>query len=70
MSIHALRICWKLSSWSWNLLLAMRLLETKLVIKNHPLDLGLMHYSRVIRQLAARFDLTGRVVYLETGDLR
>ena len=44
-------------------------IETKLVIKNHPLDLGLMHYSRVIRRLAARFDLAGRVVYLETGDL-
>ena len=43
--------------------------EAKLVIKNHPLDLGLINYSRVIRRLAARFDVAGRVEYMETGDL-
>ena len=43
--------------------------EAKLVIKNHPLDLGLMQYARLIRRLAAQFDVVGRVTYLETGDL-
>ena len=41
----------------------------KLVIKNHPLDLGLINYWRVIRRLAARFDVADRVEYMETGDL-
>ena len=43
--------------------------ETKLVIKNHPLDLGLVNYPGVIRGLSDRFDLVGRVKYMETGDL-
>lgn len=42
---------------------------TKIVIKNHPLDMGLMNYERIIRHCARRFDLEGRVVYLEAGDL-
>jgi len=41
----------------------------RLLIKNHPLDSGLLNYSRIIRRLAARFDLTGRVHFLETGNL-
>lgn len=40
-----------------------------LVIKNHPLDMGLVPYSRAIKALEQRFDLVGRVAYLETGDL-
>ena len=43
--------------------------EAKLVIKNHPLDLGLMQYARMIRRLAVRYDVADRVIYLETADL-
>ncbi|MCX7098189.1 MAG: capsular biosynthesis protein [Methylococcales bacterium] len=43
--------------------------ESKLLIKNHPLDMGLVNYPKVIRGLEARFDLVGRVIYIETGDL-
>lgn len=41
----------------------------RLVIKNHPLDAGLVNYPRIIRELEQRFDIGGRVDYLETGDL-
>jgi capsular polysaccharide export protein len=41
----------------------------RLLIKNHPLDPRLVNYPKVIHQLERRFDLTGRVHYLETGDL-
>jgi capsular polysaccharide export protein len=43
--------------------------ETKLIIKNHPLDTGQVNYARVIRDLSERFGLTGRVHFIETGDL-
>lgn len=43
--------------------------EARLVIKNHPLDMGLVNYPRVIRGFLDRFGLAGRVVYMETGDL-
>ena len=43
--------------------------EARLVIKNHPLDMGLVNYPGVIRDLSDRFNLTGRVAYMETGDL-
>jgi capsular polysaccharide export protein len=43
--------------------------NSRLLIKNHPLDPRLVNYHRVVRQLERRFDLTGRVHYLETGDL-
>ena len=43
--------------------------NTRLVIKNHPLDMGLMNYPRIIAELARRFDLVGRIDYLESGDL-
>ncbi len=42
---------------------------SRLVIKNHPLDMGLMNYPRVIAALAQRFDLAGRIDFLESGDL-
>jgi capsular polysaccharide export protein len=41
----------------------------RLVIKNHPLDMGLVDYPVVIARLERRFGLTGRVIYLESGDL-
>jgi capsular polysaccharide export protein len=44
--------------------------ESRLVIKNHPLDMGLMNYSRIISDLSVRFGLVGRVEFLETGDLQ
>jgi capsular polysaccharide export protein len=40
-----------------------------LVVKNHPLDTGLMDYGKIIRESQRRFDLLGRTVYLEGGDL-
>ena len=40
-----------------------------LVIKNHPLDPGVVNHARVISSLAAKFALEGRVYYLETGHL-
>jgi len=43
--------------------------DARLVIKNHPLDMGLINYSRAIHSLARRFHLIGRVNYLETGDM-
>lgn len=43
--------------------------DTKIVIKNHPLDMGLMDYRRIIRECERRFDIAGRVEYLEDGDL-
>ncbi len=43
--------------------------DTALVIKNHPLDTGLIAYESLIERLAAEFALQGRVHYLETGHL-
>lgn len=43
--------------------------DTKLVVKNHPLDTGWEHYDRVILNLVHQFALKDRVVYLESGDL-
>lgn len=43
--------------------------EMRLVIKNHPLDQGLMHYAAIIANLEQRFGLQGRTDYLEAGDL-
>lgn len=42
---------------------------SRLVIKNHPLDMGLVGYARLIQRLARDFDVDGRVDYLESGDL-
>ena len=43
--------------------------DTTLVIKNHPLDMGLTHYRRFIARTAAECGVAGRVMYLESGDL-
>jgi capsular polysaccharide export protein len=43
--------------------------QTRLVIKNHPLDTGFVNYRRLIRQLGHQFQLAGRVDYLESGNL-
>lgn len=42
---------------------------SRLVIKNHPLDTGLIDYAGLISALERDLDLAGRVVYLETGAL-
>ena len=43
--------------------------NSRLVIKNHPLDMGLMNYPRLIARLEKTFDLAGRLDFLESGDL-
>jgi capsular polysaccharide export protein len=43
--------------------------DALLVIKNHPLDMGLMDYARIIADCEERFGLAGRTVYLEDGNL-
>jgi capsular polysaccharide export protein len=43
--------------------------DVKIVIKNHPLDMGLMNFERIIRSCERRFEIRGRVEYLEEGDL-
>ncbi len=44
-------------------------LDTRLVIKNHPLDTGFVDYPRLIKKLESEFDCEGRIDYLESGDL-
>ena len=43
--------------------------DAQLVIKNHPLDMGLTDYRRIQRDLGDRFGVSDRLHYLETGDL-
>lgn len=43
--------------------------DSRLCIKNHPLDMGLIDYAGLIAGLERRYGLEGRVVYLESGDL-
>ena len=43
--------------------------NSKIVIKNHPLDMGLMDYKKIIDECETRFGIVGRTVYLEDGDL-
>lgn len=41
--------------------------QSKLVIKNHPLDTGLVDYPALLTGLERELGLAGRVIYLETG---
>lgn len=43
--------------------------DCHLAIKNHPLDMGLMPYRRIVSEVAQRFALSGRLHFFETGDL-
>ncbi|MYZ45495.1 capsule biosynthesis protein [Schauerella aestuarii] len=43
--------------------------DSLLVIKNHPLDAGVVNHAAIVRQLTKDFFLTGRVIYLEDGSL-
>jgi len=40
-----------------------------LVIKNHPHDIGLVNFRRLVEQLGDELDLGRRIVYLESGNL-
>lgn len=40
-----------------------------LVIKNHPLDNGWIHYPRLVARLARQLDLAHRVRFIDGGDL-
>lgn len=43
--------------------------DARLVIKNHPLDMGLVDYRKHIAGLAGQFDLAKRVIYIESGNI-
>lgn len=43
--------------------------DTQLVIKNHPLDMGLLDYASYIQRKALKLGVEQRVIYLESGDL-
>lgn len=43
--------------------------DALLCIKNHPLDMGLVNYPKIIEKLVDFYGLQGRIVYLESGDL-
>ena len=43
--------------------------DSRLVIKNHPIDVRLVSHAKDARKLERRFGLEGRVDYLETGNL-
>ena len=44
-------------------------IRSRLVIKNHPLDMGLVGYGEVINRLGRDYDVVGRLDYLEAGNL-
>lgn len=43
--------------------------DTRLVIKNHPLDTGQCNYQRMVGSLARQLGVANRVDYIESGDL-
>ncbi|WP_246007465.1 capsule biosynthesis protein [Halomonas nitroreducens] len=43
--------------------------DSRLCIKNHPLDMGLIDYAGLIGRLERHYGLEGRITYLESGDL-
>lgn len=43
--------------------------DAAFVIKNHPLDTGIVEYRRFAQNLAATLDMADRLVYLEDGHL-
>jgi len=42
--------------------------DSRLVIKNHPLDPGFVNYGRLVAELTRELDIEGRVDYVDTGD--
>jgi capsular polysaccharide export protein len=43
--------------------------NTRLVIKNHPLDMGLIDYAGAIKALGHKYGVAARIDYLESGNL-
>ncbi|PID50136.1 MAG: capsular biosynthesis protein [Proteobacteria bacterium] len=43
--------------------------DSKLLIKNHPLDTGLLQYHQYVKALVQALDLSERVIFIETGHL-
>lgn len=43
--------------------------NTRLAIKNHPLDFDRVNYQLLTSQLASQYGVAGRIEYFETGDL-
>lgn len=43
--------------------------EHKLLVKNHPLDLGLDNHRKTLHAICRRYGVEERVSYIETGDL-
>lgn len=43
--------------------------DTHLVVKNHPLDTGMINYGRLIERMGRDLDLAGRLHFVETGHL-
>lgn len=44
--------------------------DTTLAVKEHPLDVGLRNWRRLVADLARRLGIADRVVFLEQGDLQ
>jgi capsular polysaccharide export protein len=42
--------------------------DSRLVIKNHPLDPGFVNYARLVARLRREMGVAGRVDYVDTGD--
>jgi capsular polysaccharide export protein len=43
--------------------------DTPLVFKNHPLDNGILNIGRIVRELASRYGVAGRVYFVDAGKL-
>ena len=43
--------------------------DTKLLIKNHPLDPGMTDYPKMIREISGECGVSDRVLFIETGHL-
>jgi len=43
--------------------------DAHLIVKNHPLDTGMIDYGRLIARLTRELDIFGRVHFVETGHL-
>lgn len=43
--------------------------ESRLVIKNHPLDVGLINHAAICARIAHRYGIEHRIDYLESGNL-
>ncbi len=43
--------------------------NARLVIKNHPLDMGLVNYQKNIALLAQALDIAERIIYIESGNI-